>query len=74
MLAVCEPYNLRLVLQGHQHIYERIHHHGIEFITGGAVCGAWWSGPYQGDEEGFVHFIVDGDDYEYRWIDYGWEV
>ncbi len=74
VIEVCKPYNLKLVLQGHQHIYECIRHHGIEYITGGAVCGAWWSGPYQGDQEGFVHFIVEGDQYRYRFVDYGWEV
>jgi len=68
-----KDHNLRLVLQGHLHIYETIHILGIQYITAGAVSGSWWTGPYYGTEEGFLLVKVNGDDFTWEYVDYGWD-
>jgi len=67
-------YNLKLVLQGHLHIYEEIYIDGIRFITGGAIAGGWWKGPYLGHEEGFVLINVKGIEFTPEYVDYKWIV
>ncbi|HOK25148.1 MAG TPA: metallophosphoesterase [Bacteroidales bacterium] len=74
VLDLFSHYNLKLVLQGHLHMVEDIYIDGIRFITGGAVSANWWRGPYRGDEEGFILVNVKGDDFTWKFIDYGWEV
>lgn len=70
-----KKHNLRLVLQGHLHIYEDINiQNRIRFITGGAVSARWWTGPNEGLEEGFVLVKIKGDKISAEYIDYGWEV
>ena len=67
-------HNLKLVLQGHMHLYEEIKVKGVQFITGGAVSAAWWGGPYYGTEEGYLKVNVKGDNFSWEYVDYGWEV
>lgn len=67
-------HNLKLVLQGHQHLYEEIKVKGVQFITAGAVSANWWGGAFHGTEEGFLKVDIDGDDFSWEYIDYGWEV
>ncbi|MEC3879574.1 metallophosphoesterase family protein [Parapedobacter sp. 10938] len=67
-------HNLKLVLQGHQHLYEEIKVKGVQFITAGAVCANWWSGAFHGTEEGFLVVKTDGDEFTWEYVDYGWEV
>jgi UDP-2,3-diacylglucosamine pyrophosphatase LpxH len=74
VLDLFDGRNLKLVLQGHQHLYEEINVKGIQFITAGAVCGSWWRGPYEDTEEGFLMVKVDGDKFEWEYIDYEWDV
>ena len=74
VLDLFKGYNLKLVLQGHLHIVEEINIDGIYFITGGAVSGGWWRGPNRGFEEGFVYVTFKENDFNWRYIDYGWEV
>lgn len=59
VIPVLEKYNVIAVLQGHTHIVESVEHHGIRFITGGAVCGNWWRGTQFGDHEGVTLVTVD---------------
>ena len=66
-------HNLKLVLQGHQHLYEEIQTLGIQFITAGAISASWWGGAYHGTEEGYLKINIDGDDFDWEYIDYGWE-
>lgn len=66
--------NLKLVLQGHQHLYEEIKILGIQFITAGAVSASWWGGDYHGTEEGFLQVECKGDEFSWEYVDYGWEV
>ena len=68
-----ENYNLKLVLQGHMHLYEEIKVKDVQFITGGAVSASWWGGPYHGTEEGYLLVKVQGDSFAWEYIDYGWE-
>ena len=74
VLKLYQDHNLQLVLQGHLHIYEDIYINGIHFITGGAVSGAWWSGPNRGTEEGFLLVESEQNSFDSEYIDYGWEV
>ncbi|MBU2650609.1 MAG: metallophosphoesterase [Bacteroidetes bacterium] len=67
-------HNLRLVLQGHLHTIEDIYVDGVHFLTGGAVSARWWTGPNHGYEEGFMMIRVKDDDFDWEYIDYGWEV
>ncbi len=67
-------HNVKLVLQGHLHFLEEISAMGIRFITGGAVSASWWNGPRLGMEEGFVMVHVKGNEFNWEYIDYGWEV
>jgi len=67
-------YNLKLVLQGHLHTVEDIYIDGIHFITGGAVSGGWWKGPYRGFEEGFIYLSFGTNEFRWRYVDYGWDI
>jgi predicted phosphodiesterase len=68
-----EGKNLKLVLQGHMHLYEEIKVKGVQFITAGAVSASWWGGSYHGTEEGYLMINIDGDDFDWEYIDFGWE-
>jgi len=72
VLAIFRHHNVKLVLQGHLHLYEDIYAKEIHFITGGSVASAWWGGPREGMEEGFMMLHVEGDDITSEYIDYGW--
>ncbi len=74
VLEIFKDYNLKLVLQGHLHFLEDLYANGVHFITGGAVCAQWWEGPRNGMEEGFLQIHVNGDNFTWEYIDYGWEV
>jgi len=69
-----ENKNLKLVLQGHMHLYEEIKVKNVQFITAGAVSASWWGGAYHGTEEGFLKVNIEGNDFDWEYIDYGWEV
>ena len=73
LLELFKGYDLKLVLQGHRHFLEDLYVGGIRFITGGAVCSAWWEGPYFGLEEGFLMVKIRGKNIEWEYIDYGWD-
>jgi len=67
-------YDLRLVLQGHVHVRERIDYGKISYIQSGAVSGQWWKGPTIGEHpEGYGVIDVDGDDFTYHYESYGWK-
>ena len=69
-----ENNNLKLVLQGHMHLYEEIRVKNVLFITGGSVSAAWWEGSYYGTEEGYLLVSVSGESFKCEYIDYGWKV
>jgi 3',5'-cyclic AMP phosphodiesterase CpdA len=71
LLKAFENHSLKLVLQGHQHLYEEIYSQNVQYITGGAISAGWWQGPFHGTEEGFL--IVDMDNKcSWDYVDYGW--
>ena len=74
VLELFKGYNLKIVLQGHLHYLEDIYVGGTHFITGGAVCSKWWEGKNNGLEEGFLIVNITGDDFNWEYFDYGWEV
>jgi Icc protein len=73
VLELFSEHNLMLVLQGHLHVSEYLRLANTTFITGGAVCGGWWKGPYHGTEEGFGVATLQSDRVEWEYVDYGWE-
>lgn len=74
LLDLFRGYNLKLVLQGHLHTVEDIFIDNVHFITGGAVSGGWWKGQNMGFEEGFIYLTFHPDDFQWRYVDYGWEI
>lgn len=73
LLAAFAGHNLRLVLQGHQHLHEEMLLQDVHYVTGGAVSAGWWKGAYHGTEEGFLVVDVDENDgFSWRYVDYGW--
>lgn len=74
VLDLFKDHNLKVVLQGHVYYHEVIEAGGVHFISGGAVCGAWWEGSHKGVEEGFLLLEIKGDKFDWKYIDYGWKV
>ena len=74
VLNLFDGYKLKIVLQGHLHYLEDIEVYGTHFITVGAVSARWWSGANEGVEEGFLMVHIQGDDFCWEYVDYGWEV
>jgi 3',5'-cyclic AMP phosphodiesterase CpdA len=74
VVDILQQYNVKLVLQGHQHFLEDIYYNGIHYLTGGAVSADNWKGPRMGMQEGFVKIDVSGDDFTWKYVDFGWEV
>jgi 3',5'-cyclic AMP phosphodiesterase CpdA len=74
ILDLYHRHNLKLVLQGHLHMVEDIFIDGVHFVTGGAVSAAWWNGPNNGTEEGFMLVKASKNEVNCRYIDYGWTV
>jgi len=74
VLRLFAEHNLKLVLQGHLHFNEDLFvGNKVHFITGGAVCGRWWSNkPGDHPEEGFQMIHVKGDELKSEYIDFGW--
>lgn len=73
IIELFKGYNLKLVLQGHLHVLEDNYIKNIHFVTGGAICGKWWKGPNEGTEEGFLHLRFKGDEFTWKYVDYGWD-
>ena len=71
MIPILEQYNVIALLQGHTHIVENVNRHGIQYLTGGAVCGNWWKGPQYGDREGVTFVTVDDGTVSSRYVPTG---
>lgn len=74
VLELFNDHNLKLALQGHLHWLEDIYIDNTHFIIGGAVSSNWWSGKRHGMEEGFLLLDFTADNFDWEYIDYGWEV
>lgn len=68
-----ENKNLKLVLQGHMHLYEEIKVKGVQFITGGSLSANWWSGPYHGTESGYLLVTLSDNDFSWEYKSIGWK-
>lgn len=73
VLELFRAHNLVAVLQGHLHVNELLRWRNTTFITGGAVCGQWWRGPWQGTPEGFGVITLRDDRVEWAYQEYGWQ-
>jgi Icc protein len=73
VLDVLWQYNVKMVLQGHTHITERLTYNGCEFITSGAVSGNWWRGKRLFDWEGYGVIQVKGDQASWSYRTYGFK-
>lgn len=73
VLAAFENYRLLVVLQGHLHVNELMRWQGTTFITGGAVSGKWWRGPWHGTPAGFGVLLLYPNRVEWEYRAYGWE-
>lgn len=73
VIEILEQYNVKMVLQGHLHFLEDIWYNGIHYITGGAVSSNWWKGQRFGLEEGFLKVNISGEEFNWEYIDFGWE-
>lgn len=68
-------YNLKAILQGHQHLHEELFVKDTWFLTGGAVSAGWWGGEFHRTQEGYLLINVDSEmNFSWDYIDYGWEV
>jgi len=63
-----EPYNLKLVLQGHLHVLEDWSFNGTRFIGAGAVSGGWGTGPLDGPGPSFGIVTIVGEDVAYEHV------
>lgn len=73
VLDLFKEHSLKLVLQGHLHFVEDIFVRETHFITGGAVSSKWWQGKEHGMEEGFMVIDVKGNEFDWKYFDYGWK-
>jgi len=73
VLDLFADHNLLLVLQGHLHVEEMLRWRGTTFITGGALCGRWWRGPWQGTPEGYGLLTLRKERVEWQYLSYGWQ-
>ena len=63
-----KDHNLKLVLQGHMHLYEEIKVKGVQFITAGAVSGNWWQGSFEGTVPGHLEVDIKGQNFSWKYI------
>jgi 3',5'-cyclic AMP phosphodiesterase CpdA len=73
VLAAFEKHRLLAVLQGHLHVSEMMRWRDTTFITGGAVCGKWWRGSWQGTAGGFGVLVLHPDRVDWEYHPTGWE-
>ena len=66
-------HNIRAVLCGHLHHFEKMQLSGVSLINSGAVCGNYWKGPVMDSPEGFgvVDLGADGA-FNFDYHTYGW--
>lgn len=75
LFELVNSYNVQLILQGHQHIYEQIQERNRWFVTAGAVSAHWWNGSFLETEEGYLLVEVDNNNQvSWSYVDYGWNV
>lgn len=75
LYKLLEPYNAYLIC-GHTHESEYIINQGIEHHVGGAVCGAWWTGPvcFDGTPNGYSVYSVKGSNLTWKYKSVGFDL
>lgn len=65
--------HVKIALSGHTHMVDRLDYHGVSYLCGGAVCGAWWEGPNAGFDPGYriLDLYPDGS-FRDEYIAWGW--
>lgn len=67
--------NVKLCISGHLHLLERTVYNDVTYICDGAVCAAWWGGPFHQCEEGYGLFdLYEDGTFDHQYVDYGWTV
>ena len=68
LLQMLEPYRAHL-LAGHTHETEHGYGRGYHEHVGGAVCGAWWTGPIcaDGTPNGYVVYEIAGEKVSWKY-------
>jgi hypothetical protein len=69
LLAKC---NLKAILQGHLHVWQKSEFQGVQYLISGAVSGAWWEGPMQGTPEGYTLCQIRGSQIHFSYVTYPW--
>jgi 3',5'-cyclic-AMP phosphodiesterase len=71
--SILAHHNVKLVLQGHLHVWEKSQYHDVEYLIGGAVSGFWWKGKMEdGSSEGYTLCQVRGDQVVTSYVTYPW--
>lgn len=65
-------YNLKAILQGHLHVWQKSEYQGVQYLISGAVCGAWWEGPMDGTPEGYTRCQIRGGQLYLSYVTYPW--
>jgi len=66
-------HNLKLVLQGHLHLWEKTEYQGAQYVTGGAVSGKWWQGTMEdGSSEGYTLCQIRNGQVHTSYVTYPW--
>ncbi len=71
--SILAKHKVKLVLQGHLHLWEKLQYRKTEYLTGGAVSGFWWKGKMEdGSSEGYTLCQVRGDEVVTSYVTYPW--
>jgi 3',5'-cyclic-AMP phosphodiesterase len=65
-------HNLKAILQGHLHVWQKSEYQGVQYLISGAVSGAWWEGPMDGTPEGYTLCQIRGDQIHLSYVTYPW--
>ena len=65
--------HVKIALCGHEHMVDRVDYKGISYLCGGAICGNWWKGVYNGFAPGYRMFdLHDDGTFTEQYIAWGW--
>ncbi|MBS1682017.1 MAG: metallophosphoesterase [Bacteroidetes bacterium] len=70
---IIERHHVKAVLQGHSHVPEDYFYNGIWYVTGQAVCAAWWGGNWKGFKPGYTVFYTDEETLRWERQEFDWE-
>jgi Icc protein len=71
--ALLAGHNLKLILQGHLHVWERMEYQDAQYVTGGSVSASWWKGTMEdGSHEGYTLCQVRNGQVHTSYVTYPW--